>query len=167
MIQCPSVLNYYERCVELCQHAILINAKCFVIGLPNVLYHCQTSQLLTRQKSFDRHNGVCLEYEPSRGSQNTASLQAMGLQLLGGTYGAVWSKANYTPSQLCPGTRLLTLRFTAHASPTAIKNGPISICGCKPPPSGCGASGFYLDVLCNIDIAKTDDARSTSTRILT
>ena len=34
--------------------------------------------------------------------------------------------------------------FRRQGSPAAIKNGPISICGCKPPPPGCGASRFYL-----------------------
>ena len=50
-----------------------------------------------------------------------------------------------------PSTRLLVLRFAAmHDSLTATKKGPISICGCKPPPSGCGASRFYFDVSADV-----------------
>ena len=36
--------------------------------------------------------------------------------------------------------------FRSHGSPRVVKNCPISICGCKSPPSGCGASRFYFDV---------------------
>ena len=39
---------------------------------------------------------------------------------------------------------VLVLRFAATGSPGVVKNCPISICGCMPPPSGCGRRDFTL-----------------------
>ena len=49
------------------------------------------------------------------------------------------------------GVRVRRGASTSKPGPlTAIKNGPISICGCKPTLSGRGASRFYLDVLAGV-----------------